>query len=98
MGHDGEGLLLGPGHRSPAGDDRAVVAHADPAAGHAEAVLVEDEVHDALGAHRALAGGVPAHENLVVPELHLATPEVAALIERRPTRHSHDVNRVAVLA
>src|SRR5919106_4615179 len=43
------GLLLGPGHAAPAGDDVAVIAEPDPAAGGVNAVGVQDEVHGALG-------------------------------------------------
>src|SRR5512132_3459666 len=83
------GIGLGPGHAAPAGDDVAVVAEPDPAAGGADAVGVHDEVHGALGANRAVAGGVPAHQDLVVPQAKLAAPQVAAFLDgaaaaRRP--------------
>src|SRR5512133_1526938 len=61
------GVGVGPGYAAPAGDDVAVVAEPDPAAGGADAVGVQDEVHGALGADRAVVGGVPAHQDLVVP-------------------------------
>src|SRR5262245_16229575 len=44
------GLFLGPRHAAPAGDDVAVVAETDPAAGGVDAVGMQDEVHGALGA------------------------------------------------
>src|SRR5512132_610922 len=44
------GVGLGPGHAAPAGDDVAVVAEPDPAAGGVDAVGVHDEVHGAFGA------------------------------------------------
>src|SRR5512132_3718352 len=55
------GLLLGLGHAAPAGDDIAVVAESDPSSRGMDAVGMHDEVHRALGANGAVAGGVPAH-------------------------------------
>jgi integrase len=46
----------------------SVVAEADPAAGHVQAVGVEHEVHGALRPDGAVVGRVPAHEDLVVPQ------------------------------
>src|SRR5215217_293978 len=43
------GLVFGPGHAAPAGDDVAVVAEPNPSAGGVDAVGVQDEVHGALG-------------------------------------------------
>src|SRR6476646_10558145 len=50
----------------------SVVAEADPAAGHLLAVLVQGEVQGALGPYGAFGGHVPAHQDLVVPDPHLA--------------------------
>src|SRR5512132_3493256 len=91
------GVVLGPGHAAPAGDDVAVVAEPDPAAGGADAVGVHDEVHGALGANRAVAGGVPAHQDLVVPQAKLAAPQVAALLDRPPTSGGLDLDQLVVL-
>jgi hypothetical protein len=37
-------------------------------AGHLLAVRVQHEVHRALGADGLVVGGVPAHQDLVVPQ------------------------------
>src|SRR5215211_7723907 len=91
------GIGLGPGHAAPAGDDIAVVAEPDPAAGGADAVGMHDEVHGALGADRAVAGRVPAHQDLVVPEAQLAPPQVAAFLDRPAAGGGLDLNQFAVL-
>lgn len=70
---------MSSGHRSPPGHDVVVVPDADPASFHAGAVRVEHELHRSLRADRALGGGVPAHEDLVVPEAKLSAPVVPAL-------------------
>ena len=76
------GLLLGAGERAPAGDDLAVVAHADPAAPGVIAVRVEGEIQRALGTHGMVDGAVPADQCLVVPKAQLALPAVAAVGHR----------------
>src|SRR4029450_11861449 len=91
------GIVLGPGHAAPAGDDVAVMAEPDPGAGGADAVGVEDEVHGALGADRAVAGGVPAHQDLVVPQTQLAAPEIAAFLDGPAASGGLDLDQLAVL-
>lgn len=39
---------------------------------------MDDEIHRALGPDRAIDRGVPAHQNLVIPQAQLATPQIAA--------------------
>src|SRR4029453_9526971 len=91
------GLLLGLGHAAPAGDDVAVVAEADPSSGGMDAVGVHDEVHGALGTNRAVAGGVPAHQDLVVPQAQLAPPQVAAFLDGPPASTGLDLDEFVVL-
>src|SRR5918993_3065218 len=91
------GIGLGPGHAAPAGDDVAVIAEPDPAAGCADAVGVHDEVHGALGADRAVAGRVPAHQDLVVPQAQLAPPQVAAFLDRPAAGGGFDLDEFAML-
>src|SRR5215207_11074441 len=91
------GVGLGPGHAAPSSDDVAVVAEPDPAAGGADAVGVHDEVHGALGADRAVVGGVPAHQDLVVPQAQLAAPQVAAFLDRPAAGGGFDLDEFAVL-
>jgi hypothetical protein len=62
---DGDrGVLFRARDGAPAGDDLAVVAESDSAAGQVLPVWVQDEVHRALGPYAAVERGVPAHEDL----------------------------------
>ena len=54
---------------------------ADPAAEHVLTVGVDAEEHGAHRADAGVCGGVPAHEDGVVPEAEFAAPEVAAFVE-----------------
>jgi hypothetical protein len=74
-----------------------VVAEADPAARQVEAVRVHDEVHRAFGANGAVAGCVPAHEDLVVPQSKLAAPVVAALLFGQAKGHCGYLQEVSLL-
>src|SRR5215207_977989 len=91
------GLGFGPGHAAPAGDDIAVVAESDPSSGGVDAVGMHDEVHRALGANRAVAGGIPAHQNLVVPQAKLAPPQVAAFLDGPPTSGGLNLDQLVML-
>src|SRR4051812_1479320 len=64
----GTRIAFTAGHGAPAADHCALVAQADPASPHAEAMRMQDEIHGALRADRAVDGRVPAHEDLVVPD------------------------------
>ena len=91
------GLGLGPGHAAPSSDDVAVVAQSDPSAGGVDAVGVHHEVHGALGADRAVVGGVPAQQDLVVPQAKLAAPQVAAFLDWPAASGGLDLDQLAVL-
>ena len=69
-------FVAGVGEGGVAGHDGAVVAVADPAALGVVAVGVHDEEHGALVADVVVGGGVPAHEDVVVPDAQFAAPEV----------------------
>src|SRR6516225_9572649 len=73
------GLFAGLAHGGPPAHDAPVETEPDPAAGHVQAVRVQHEVHRALGPDRAVVGCVPAHQDLVVPQLQLTAPVIAAL-------------------
>src|SRR6266508_6542283 len=89
-------FVLGLRHAAPSGHDCSVVAQPDPAAGHVDAMRVHDEVHGPLGPDRAVAGGVPAHQDFVVPQTKFSTPEIAAFIDRPSTSRGLYLDQLAV--
>src|SRR6266508_2242252 len=86
-----------PSHGAPACDDLAVVADAYPPAGHLLAVGMQDEVHRALRTHRSIQGGVPAHEDLVVPQAQLTAPVVTAVLDINASGEGFQVDQLALL-
>src|SRR6266545_460729 len=85
-------LVLSPSQAAPPGHDLAVVAQADPSTGHADAVGMHDEVHGALGTDGTVAGGVPPHEDFVVPEAKFTAPKITAVLDRPSTRSGFDLD------
>ena len=76
------GQFFGAGKAGVAGDDGAVVAHANPSASTGDvAVAVDGEVHGAFGLDVAVHASVPAHEGLAVPDCELTDPVVAAFFD-----------------
>src|ERR1700746_3818028 len=91
------GLIAGLAHRGPPAHDPPVEPEPDPAAGHVQAVRVQHEVEGALGPDRAVVGGVPAHQDLVVPEPQLAAPVVAAFFLAQSAGDGGDLEQFAFL-
>src|ERR1700731_1945839 len=96
-GHGLLPFLAGLAHRGPPAHDPPVETEPDPAAGHVQAVRVQHEVQRALGPDRAVVGGVPAHQDLVVPQPQLAAPVVAALFLAQPPGDGGDLEQFAFL-
>src|SRR5262245_5770772 len=61
------GFFEGLAHGCPPAHDPPVIAQADPAPGHVQAMRMQHEVHGALGPDRPVIGCVPAHQDFVVP-------------------------------
>src|SRR5580704_3440584 len=96
-GHGLLGFLAGLAHGGPSAHDPPVETEPDPAAGHVQAVRVQHEVHRALGPDRPVVGGVPAHQDLVVPQPQLAAPVVAAFCFAQSAGDGGDLEQVALL-
>src|SRR5437588_7090931 len=96
-GHGLLRFLAGSGPSRPTAHDPPIETEPHPAAGHVQAVRVQREVHDALGPDRAVAGGVPAHQDLVVPEPQLAAPVEAALFLAQSSGDGGDLEQFAFL-
>jgi hypothetical protein len=90
-------FFAGLAHGGPSGHDPPVEPEPDPAAGHVQVVRVQHEVHRALGPDRALVGGVPAHQDLVVPQPQLAAPVEAALVFAQAPGDGGDLKQFAFL-
>src|SRR5689334_8895756 len=82
--HGQLGFFAAVSHGREAGHDLVVVAEPDPAPRHVKAVRVHHEVHGALRPDRAVVGGIPAHQDFVVPQAKLPGPVVAAFLDAEP--------------